>query len=312
MPHGEIVMAVHRPDPELLRRQLESLRAQTVRTWTCRIGIDGADAAAESLIRHLVGDDPRFVVHAYADNVGVYRHVERMLREVTADAVWVALSDQDDHWHDDKVERLLAALTSGPALATAATCQAALVDRDGVHLGRTDRRPGDVIDLLLRNHVTGSLTLWRGDVVAAALPFPGATDASIHDHWLAVCAAGLGEVRLVDEVLQDYVQHGGNLLGEVGRTTFRSELRAARNRGGLRAHLDHAARHRWQWRVAMASGLVDRGIDQDPVVADIAAGRVSGRLLRRAGRSVVQGRLRLRGAVGVLVAATWSRGAARP
>lgn len=308
--HGEIAMAVYRPDAELLRRQLDSLRAQTVATWTCRVGIDGADPVTEDLVLGLVAGDARFTVVTYAENVGVYHHVERLIADAPKHAAWFALSDQDDRWHPDKLAQLTEALRDG---VSAVSCQARVVDRDGVVLGRTDRRSGDLADLLLRNQLTGSLSLWRPDVLARALPFPHATDVAIHDHWLAVCAAALGEVVVLDHDLQDYVQHGANVIGEAGPTRFRDELRQAVAHGGVRGHLDHAADQRWQWRVSMAATLIERDCTRNAgaLLADIAANRITLRLVRAVVRSVRRRRLRVRGAVGTLVAAGWACGKKR-
>lgn len=299
-------MAVHRPDPDLLRRQIESLRAQTLTAWTCRIGVDGTDPTASSLISEIVGGDPRFSVVPYDENVGVYRHFERLLAEVALDAPWVALSDQDDRWHPGKLAQLTDVLSDG---VSAVSCQALVVDRDGTVLGHTDRRSADLSDLLLRNQLTGSLSMWRRDVLDLALPFPRATDIAIHDHWLAVCAAALGEVRVLDAPLQDYVQHGANVIGEAGPTRVRDEMRRAVGHGGLRAHLDHAADHRWQWRVAMAQAMLERGRAGAalPLLTDVASARVTPHVVRQVGRSVLRRRLRLRGAVGTLVAAGWAQ-----
>lgn len=298
-------MAVHRPDPELLRRQVSSLLSQSLDNWTCRVGIDGTDPAALALLTELTDADDRFVIHPYDDNVGVYRHVERLLGLVGGDASWVALCDQDDSWHPEKLARLVPLLDERTA---AVSCQADVVDRSGRRLGRTSRRSGDVVDLLLRNQLTGSLTVWSRDVVVRALPFPRATAIAVHDHWLAVSAAAIGEVLVVDEVLQDYVQHGGNVIGEARPTRVRDELRSAASRGGLLAHLDHTADERWEWRVAMAEELVRRGLDRGPasVAADVAARRLTPRLARSIGRSVRRGRLRVRGGAGTLAAAAWA------
>lgn len=303
---GEVVMAVYRPDPELLRRQIESIRDQTLSTWTCRIGIDGADPACRDLLGELLGDDPRFSVVEYDDNVGVYRHFERLLDDVAREAAWVALSDQDDRWHPGKLARLTEALSGG---VSAVSCQASVVDRDGTVLGHTERRSAGLSDLLLRNQLTGSLTLWRRDVLDLALPFPPATEIAIHDHWLAVCAAAVGEVAVLDDALQDYVQHGANVIGEAGPTRVRDELRRAASHGGMRGHLDHAAEQRWQWRVGMANALLERGRTGDalPLITDVAAGRVTPRVVGAVGRSVQRRRLRLRGAVGTLAAAGWAQ-----
>src|SRR4051794_12492211 len=98
---GAIVMAVHRPDPELLVRQIRSLQAQTNRDWTCLVGLDGVDAPAVAQLAALVGNDPRFQMHAFVDNVGHYRHFERLLGMVPVEASWFALCDQDDRWRPD-------------------------------------------------------------------------------------------------------------------------------------------------------------------------------------------------------------------
>lgn len=303
--HGEIVMAVHRPDPELLRRQVASLRCQTLADWTCRVGIDGSDPATLALLTELIDADARFVIHPFDDNVGVYRHVERLARLVEESASWVALCDQDDSWHSEKLARLVPLLNDATA---AVSCQADVVDRTGRRLGRTDRRDGDVVELLLRNQLSGSLSVWRRDVVAQALPFPRSTAIAVHDHWLAVCAAAMGEVLVIDEALQDYVQHGGNVIGEARPTRIRDELRSAASHGGMLAHLDHTADERWEWRIAMAEELVQRGLNGGAasVVGDVAARRLTPGLARAVVRSVRRGRLRIRGAVGILAAAAWA------
>lgn len=298
---GFVVMAVHRPDPRLLGRQLASLRAQVEAGWECLVGIDGRDPATRRLVGELVGDDERFRVREYADNVGVYRHVERLLEETPEAAAWVALADQDDVWHDAKLARIAPVLSE--ANVTAVTCQARLVDERGRMLGRTDRRPATLQDLLLRNQVTGSLSVFSPDVVRRAIPFPPPTAAAVHDHWLGVCAAATGEVRLVDEVLQDYVQHGANLLGEDRPTSVRSVVAEVR-RGGLRRHLDAISEEQLGWRVTMARAVDGAGPGARGARA-MARGRLSPDLARQLLRSWRRGRLRTRAAAALWVQAWW-------
>ena len=59
------------------------------------------------LVAEIVGDDPRFEVIGWDDNLGFYLNFERLLLAVPDDAAWVALSDQDDRWYPDKLERLV-------------------------------------------------------------------------------------------------------------------------------------------------------------------------------------------------------------
>jgi glycosyltransferase involved in cell wall biosynthesis len=302
---GFVVMAVYRPDPTLLARQVSSLRAQTVRDWRCLVGVDGVDPEAVTLLKELVDDDERFGVIEYADNVGVYRHFERLLQAVPADAAWVSLADQDDYWYPEKLSTLLPGLERG---ASAVAGTARLTTGDGTVLGVARRRTGDAAELLLRNQVTGALVVLRPDVLAAALPFPQGTPSAIHDHWLAVCAASLGRVVLLPDVVQDYVQHDRNVLGEAKPLGLRTFWRSFRGGGGgVRDRLDAFARARWGWRVGMARALVSRRPhDVDRSVRAIAAGDLSPRLVRVVARNVLGKRLRPLAGLGALTsAARW-------
>ena len=104
-------MAVYKPDEALLRIQVESIRRQTLGGWTCLIGIDGADELAVRAVTEAIGDDERFVVIEYPENVGHYRNFERIIqRAAIQDVDWIALADQDDRWSESKLERLVSAL----------------------------------------------------------------------------------------------------------------------------------------------------------------------------------------------------------
>ena len=88
----------------------------------------------------------------FDENVGVYRHFERLLKEVPDGSPWVALSDQDDRWFPDELERMLPHLPVNGAVVA----QARVVD-DAQHVLRetTARHPTDLPGLFLQNEVTG-------------------------------------------------------------------------------------------------------------------------------------------------------------
>lgn len=261
---GAVVMAVHRPELRLLERQLRSLQAQEFANWSCVVGIDGFDQETHRYVLGLVGEDPRFSVHHFEDNVGVYRHFERLLALVPADEVgWVALADQDDNWYPDKLAVLLAALAEPGVTAVVGRAR---VVREGRGVGMTKRHVGGFASTLLINQVTGSLSIFRSAVLRDCLPFPPANDDAIHDHWLAVCAAARGRIAHVDAVLQDYVQHCGNVIGESGRHTARDVVKGARAAGGLLRLVDVSVLGRWDWRIQMARTLRERGLP----VAEVA------------------------------------------
>jgi hypothetical protein len=288
---GAICLAVYRPDPDRLRAQIESIQTQTLSSWTCIVGIDGRDPVAESTVSEIVGDDPRFVVRAFADNVGFYRNFERLLAEVPTAAPWIALSDQDDVWYPHKLEALVPLL----GRAVLASGSARLVDARGAEVGVTRRRYHGLGALLIDNQVTGSMVVLRSELLGAALPFPAPTDVSYHDHWLGVVAAASGEVRIVEDLLQDYVQHGNNVIGEESGGRIRRRAARLRELGGGAAFsvLRYLAVHRWGWRVAMARTVLDRMPDVKPaqrrVLEVFARGDASVAFVRIAASAVRRG-----------------------
>ncbi len=148
----------------------------------------------------------------------------------------IALSDQDDAWVPDKLERIVPAFQARPGLLLLHS-DARLVDGAGAPLGGTlfhaletkrselDRiHGGRAFDVYLRrNLVTGATAVFRRELLDAARPFPVEW---VHDEWLAIIAAALGEVDVIEAPLIDYRQHGGNQIG-ARRDTFGEKLRKA-------------------------------------------------------------------------------------
>lgn len=153
--------------------------------------------------------------------LGVTRNFEQAVQACTGD--YIALCDQDDIWHPEKLARLVDALESGnrPSLVHA---DARLVDSQGRPLGATlfgslavspaeldQVHRGHAFEVLLRrNLVTGATTVFRRTLLKQALPFP---PGWLHDEWLGLVAAAQGGVDLVEWCCIDYRQHGANQVG---------------------------------------------------------------------------------------------------
>ena len=255
-----VCLPTHEPDPELLQRQIESLRAQTLGDWVCLVADDGSSPAGLAVVREAIGSDARFVLREFAGRAGVYRHVERALGALPAGPGLVALCDQDDRWAPDKLERLVATLAADPGALLAHGDQR-IVDREGRVLATsswTDRSRSEdrLRDLVTANTVTGAASLLRRSVLSDALPFPPPIGPdAFHDHWLALVAAATGRVAFTDAIVGDYVQHEGNVLGH-------RPLRGPRSPA--------PRRERWQasyvdvllWRQALAGTLLLRFADR--------------------------------------------------
>ena len=252
---GHVCLAVYKPNPELLRIQIESLKSQTMLNWRCLVGIDGTDPEVERLVADLTRDDVRFTVVPFTERVGFYRNFERILKLVPEDVSWVALSDQDDDWKPEKLALLIPFLQENSLVQGQAR-----VRRHGNAASQsepviiTNRRSVGLAAMMIDNQVTGSLALFRGALLRQALPFPPSTDLAFHDHWLAICATLEGGITVLPNVVQDYVQHDANVIGEISDERLGSRLSRLRgaSNGSLMGQLDYLSRHRWGWRVNMA------------------------------------------------------------
>ena len=104
----------------------------------------------------------------------------------------VAMADQDDGWHPDKLAHAARRDSATPSSSTATrgssrATASSLSDTYWTDAGATTTR--DLLSLLLANAVTGrGLAVPRASCSTYALPFPPAQFAHFHDHWIALRA----------------------------------------------------------------------------------------------------------------------------
>lgn len=265
---GAVALAAYEPDEPMFARQLQSIQSQTHTDFVCLISVDGNFERVSGMVRRACGDDDRFRVLGFDSRLGFHHNFERALKEVPAEARWVALSDQDDYWYPDKLEALLpsldhAALVTGQARVVSADVSS--TDMDPAKGKLTDRKNVGAADFIANNQVTGSLCVFRRAVLDLALPFPSlATPSQYHDHWIGLCAFALDGVRVEDLILQDYIQHGGNVVGESQQNLLGSIRNTFRFVGRYEGHVSPRAVSRivyktgLGWRELMARTLADR------------------------------------------------------
>ena len=222
--------------------QVRSILAQPERLELV-VADDGSSDRTLELVRQQVAGVARndVSVHYLPANgrLGVTANFERAVRAVRSDLV--ALSDQDDRWHDGRLERLVARFDSEPSLLLVFT-DADLVDGSGEPLGSTlfaflelgenereELRRGDAfVAFIRRNLATGATVVFRRQLLTAALPFP---TSWVHDEWLAAIAAALGGVGLVEEPTIDYRLHDANQIGMRAPTLRHKVSRVLEPRG---------------------------------------------------------------------------------
>jgi glycosyltransferase involved in cell wall biosynthesis len=207
--------------------QVRSILAQVPEPGEIVLGDDASRDDTVAIVERLVaehraaGGRTELVVRRHDPALGVVANFADALAHARGDLV--ALSDQDDVWLPGRLAAAVAAFDADPRLLLVHG-DARLIDAEGHPTGTTllqalEATPGEraglargdaFATLLRRNLVTGATVVLRRSLVDAAAPFP---PGWVHDEWLAVIAAAVGELRLLPETLIDYRQHGGNQIG---------------------------------------------------------------------------------------------------
>jgi glycosyltransferase involved in cell wall biosynthesis len=266
-----VCMATFEPDEALFEAQLQSLRAQTDERWICLISDDCSSAAHFERVLQVVDGDPRFAVSRSETRLGFYRNFERALCMVPPEVELVALCDQDDRWHPDKLAVLRRSLRD----AVLVYSDLRLVDAHGGVLretlwhGRANNHD-NLASMLVANTITGAAMLFRRELMEIALPFPDPPGFQFHDQWLALAALASGRLAYVDRPLYDYVQHPGAVFGDVTHGSRPRTGGAPREWvAGLRERVAslRPIRRASGWKAAYFYGYVSREVQAQVLLA---------------------------------------------
>lgn len=205
-----------------LRAQLDSICAQSRVPDEMLLQDDGSSDKTIEIAESWAARAP-FPVRILRNhpNLGFVRNFEQGILRCDADII--ALSDQDDYWRADKLQKIEQVFASDEG-ASAVFSDAEMVDENLRPLGYgllhalnvTPRelgyaQRGDLLPVLLRrNIVSGATMTIRGNQKHRWLPIP---DGAYHDEWIALVAAAFGELRYWPEPLNRYRQHPTNQLG---------------------------------------------------------------------------------------------------
>lgn len=142
--------------------------------------------------------DARIKLFQNDSNLGFNRNFESAIQKATGD--WIALSDQDDIWHPDKISTMLAEHDGKSVLVH---CDSVLFkgqpDYSLRQLPSHRRFSGsDARQLFIQNTVEGHTVLFQRRLLKQAFPFP---ENVFFDWWLGYCAAVSGDVQCVNRTL---------------------------------------------------------------------------------------------------------------
>lgn len=218
-----------------LQEQLESFAAQTLLPDELVISDDCSTDNTLDIIKVFASSAP-FKVRWTQNHVklGYTGNFNQALMRTMGDMVF--LSDQDDVWFPDKLERMARYVLDDPD-ALVIMNDAALTDANLNDTGLTKQGQISSGRMSSSNFVMGCCVVVRRELLDLCLPIPSIYNG--HDSWIVKMAEGVGRKRVVSDVLQWYRRHEENESQYVFNTTsmltrglvFRHTLHAA-IRGG--------------------------------------------------------------------------------
>ena len=204
---------------QYIEEQLQSILSQIGPEDEIIVSVDGADdGSMEYLLEKARGD--RRIRLTKGPGRGVVKNFEHAISQCQGD--YIFLSDQDDIWMADKVEKVRKAL--GQEGTVAVLHNGVLADEQG----RTIEGPSlfelrnsrdGILHNLVKNSYMGCCMAFRKELVPIILPIP--EEMYMHDYWIGTAAEMMGRVALIKKPLIKYRRHQDNVTDlEHGSTAF--------------------------------------------------------------------------------------------
>ncbi|WP_299360744.1 glycosyltransferase family 2 protein [uncultured Paracoccus sp.] len=215
-PQVAVLMALHQ-GAAFLRDQLDSIASQQDVGWRLVVGDDGSTDGGPAMVKEFAALHSDRVQLRTGPQQGAVAQFRALLRMAPA-VEFVALADQDDVWHSDKLARAATALRSVPADRPAVYCSRVTIcdaRLRPIALSRLPHRPPNFRHALVQNVVQGNTVVLN----RASMQLLRAADmlsgpVTMHDWWIYQIVSGAGGRVIYDprpSLL--YRQHDANVVG---------------------------------------------------------------------------------------------------
>jgi glycosyltransferase involved in cell wall biosynthesis len=219
---------------EYIDEQIRSILNQTYSNWELFIRDDGSIDNTMEIVKHYCSKDNRIhIVDNEFTHKGACQNFGNLLK-ITWDEDWKFLmfADQDDFWHEDKVQitlnSMLCELYSErkPKLVYtdfeyADDCLNALKSETDKNISNW-RKP-NIERLLAENNIYGCTMMINRALAEIVYPIP--LCAENHDYWISLVAALFGDIVHVKKRTMLYRQHLNNVSGHYLNSSFKARLK---------------------------------------------------------------------------------------
>ncbi len=200
---------------KFVAEQIESIQKQTYTDWNLIIRDDGSKDGTCEIIENFINNDSRIKL-IRAENVGVIKSFHELVIN-NNDADFYFFADQDDYWLPEKLTIMLEeAKKHDNTIPVMYYTDLKVTDKDlnvtseSMIRSQSDHANTSLVQELTENTVTGGASMINYEL---AKLWQTTNDIIMHDWYLAIVAAALGELVYIDQPTHLYRQHDSNVLG---------------------------------------------------------------------------------------------------
>ena len=215
----DILLATYNGE-KYIKEQIESILNQTYSNFRLIISDDCSKDNTKKILEEYAQKDDRIKIYFQKENLGYVKNFEFLLTKVENEIYM--LSDQDDYWMPEKIEKSVELLKKEEA--DLVFCDLEVVDgnlnkiydsfNDYMLLTRKINKYLNTERLnYLYNCVTGCTICAKSSIINKVLPLPKESKDVIHDYWIGLMVSLNGKVAYLPQKYIKYRQHGNNQVG---------------------------------------------------------------------------------------------------
>lgn len=218
MERVDILLATYNGENYLVE-QLESILSQSYSNFRLLISDDCSTDGTRKILEEYKEKDNRIQLFFQGKNLGVIKNFEYLLKKV--ESKYYMLSDQDDIWKNNKIERTVEKLENSESDLVYTDLE--VVDENlnvtyksywklkGIY--SKVKKYNNFESLYLNNFITGCTIISKKEFIDDILPLPNTSKFVLHDYWIALIISQKGKIAYIEEPLIKYRQHKNNKIG---------------------------------------------------------------------------------------------------